>query len=110
MTAAVDSHRQMTVADLGLGMRLKSQAGWNQMEADWRRFLEMQPDACFVAEFDGVSLGTAVGCMFGSVAWIAMVLVDASSRGRGIGTALMQHALAFVDRTAAAACGSMRRR
>ena len=75
--------RQMTAADLGLGMRLKSQAGWNQTEADWRRFLEMQPDGCFVAEFDGVSVGTAVGCVFGSVAWIAMVLVDAEFRGRG---------------------------
>ena len=94
--------RQMTAADLGLGMRLKTQAGWNQTEADWRRFLEMQPDGCFVAEFNGVAIGTAVGCMFGSVAWIAMVLVDAEFRGRGIGTALMQHALAFVDGTGAA--------
>jgi hypothetical protein len=35
--------------------------------------------------------------VFGNVAWIAMMLVDASVRGRGLGKALMQHALAFAD-------------
>jgi hypothetical protein len=27
----------MTAADIAFGMRLKEQAGWNQVPADWRR-------------------------------------------------------------------------
>jgi len=89
--------RPMTVADLSLGMRLKAQAGWNQTDADWRRFLHLQADGCFVAELDGTAVGTTTTCVFGPVAWVAMVLVDEAVRGRGIGTALMRHALAFLD-------------
>jgi GNAT superfamily N-acetyltransferase len=90
--------RLMSAADIPFGMRLKTQAGWNQLEPDWRRFLDMQPDGCFVAELLGKPVGTTMTCIFGPVAWIAMVLVDAEVRGRGIGKALMQHALAFLDR------------
>jgi GNAT superfamily N-acetyltransferase len=90
--------RLMNARDLPLGMRLKDQAGWNQTEADWRRLLDLQPAGCFVAELDGVPVGTTAVCTFGPVAWVAMVLVEESVRGRGIGTALMEHALAFLDR------------
>lgn len=89
--------RLMTAADIPLGMRLKEQAGWNQLEADWRRCLNLQPDGCFVAERDGIAVGTTTTCIFGSIAWIAMVLVDAAERGRGIGRALLERALAFLD-------------
>ena len=87
----------MTEADIALGMRLKEQAGWNQVEADWRRFLAISPEGCFVAQCNGKAVGTAVGCLFGSVAWIAMVLVESQVRGRGIGKALVEHVLSFVD-------------
>src|SRR5262245_45326262 len=87
----------MTAADVPLGMRLKQQAGWNQTEADWRRFLDLEPDGCFVAELDGAAVGTTTTCTFGPVAWVAMVLVDTAVRGRGVGTALMRHALAYLD-------------
>lgn len=90
--------RVMTEADLALGMRLKQQAGWNQLEADWRRMLALQPGGCFVAEVDGVGVGTTVACVFADVAWIAMVLVDAEVRSQGIGKMLMTHALEFLDR------------
>ncbi len=89
--------RPMTAADIPLGMRLKEEAGWNQTEADWLRCLELEPDGCFVAELDGVAAGTTTACIFGPVAWIAMVLVDAAVRSRGVGTALMRHALSFLD-------------
>ncbi len=89
--------RPMTARDLSLGMRLKEQAGWNQTEADWRRCLSLQPDGCFVAEHDGIPVGTVTTCIFGSIAWIAMVLVDVSFRGRGIGRALLDRALEFLD-------------
>jgi GNAT superfamily N-acetyltransferase len=89
--------RAMIVRDVPLGMRLKQQAGWNQTEADWRRCLDLEPDGCFVAELDGEAVATTTTCVFGLVAWVAMVLVDAAVRGRGIGTALMRHALAYLD-------------
>src|SRR5438105_1328482 len=91
------SVRLMTEADVPLGMRLKAANGWNQTEADWRRYLELQPDGCFVAALDGAPVGTLTSCIFGPVAWIAMVLVAAEHRGRGLGKALMRHALEFLE-------------
>jgi len=88
----------MTVADIGLGEQLRAAAGWNQTRADWQRFVELEPDGCFVAEWNGQPAGTTVACTFDRVAWIAMVLVDASLRGQGIGTRLMEYALAWLDR------------
>jgi len=87
----------MTDADIALGMRLKAQAGWNQLEADWRRFLQLAPDGCFLAEVHGQPAGTAVAVTFGPVAWVGMVLVDEAQRGKGIGSALMRHILAHLD-------------
>src|ERR1700687_3445839 len=89
--------RRMTPADVPLGMRLKQQAGWNQTEADWRRFLDLEPDGCFVAELDDDPVATTTTCVFGVIGWIAMVLVDVPVRGRGIGSALMRHALEYLD-------------
>ncbi len=87
----------MTAEDLPLGMLLKSQAGWNQTHADWRRFLAMQPDGCLVAELEDVAVGTAVVTAFGAVAWISMVLVEERSRGRGVGKALMFRAMQVAE-------------
>ncbi|HLJ98030.1 MAG TPA: GNAT family N-acetyltransferase, partial [Gemmataceae bacterium] len=89
--------RLMTEADVPLGMRLKASNGWNQTEADWHRYLGLQPDGCFVAMLGGTPVGTLTTCLFGPVAWIAMVLVDAAYRGRGVGKALMRHALDFLE-------------
>jgi GNAT superfamily N-acetyltransferase len=89
--------RLMTVADLALALQLSRQAGWNQIEADWQRFLDLQPDGCFVAEWHGNVVGTTVTSIFGQVAWVAMVLVEESLRGRGIGKALLNRALEFLD-------------
>jgi GNAT superfamily N-acetyltransferase len=89
--------RGMTVADIPLGMRLKEQAGWNQVEGDWRRLLDLQPDGCYVAELNGIPAGTVTTCRFGLVAWVAMMLVDKSFRSKGIGRALMSRALDVLD-------------
>ncbi len=87
----------MATADVPLGLRLCRQAGWNQIESDWRRFLSMQPNGCFVAELDNEPVATTVTCLFGPVAWIAMVLVDVTARRKGVATSLLKHALEFLD-------------
>jgi GNAT superfamily N-acetyltransferase len=89
--------RQMLAADLPFGVHLKDQAGWNQTTADIERFLALQPNGCFVAEFDGRPAGTVATFVFGPVAWIAFVLVESELRGQGIGQALMRKALEFID-------------
>ncbi len=90
--------RRMTIDDLPLGLGLSRQAGWNQTELDWQRFISMEPEGCFVAELDGSSVGTTTTCVFGhQVAWIAMVLVDKNVRGRGIGTTLLKHVLDYLS-------------
>jgi GNAT superfamily N-acetyltransferase len=89
--------RVMTATDIPIGMRLKRQAGWNQTVADWKRFLDLEPTGCFVAELDGVPAGTVTTCIFDTVAWVSMVLVDETMRNRGIGTALVTKALAYLD-------------
>ena len=87
----------MTVADIPLGMGLRQQAGWNQTESDWRRFLELQPDGCFVAEWEGKPVGTTTTCLFDDIGWIAMVLVEKAARHRGVGTQLVEQAIEFLS-------------
>lgn len=87
----------MTIGDLRLGLRLSRQAGWNQIESDWLRFMSMEPEGCFVAELDSRPVGTTTTCTFENVAWIAMVLVDEDSRGRGVGGKLLRHSLDYLD-------------
>jgi GNAT superfamily N-acetyltransferase len=89
--------RQMAAADISLGMRLKTQNHWNQLETDWQRQLALEPAGCFVAETAGQPVGTACCCVFETVAWINLVLVDRDQRGQGIGTALLRHVIDYLD-------------
>ncbi len=91
----------MTEADIEAGMRLKTQTNWNQTSSDWRRFLQLQPHGCFVAETGGQVVGTVTTCVFGCVGWIGMLLVDEEYRGQGIGTRLMQRAMRFLSEAGA---------
>ncbi|MBO9617182.1 MAG: GNAT family N-acetyltransferase [Dyadobacter sp.] len=95
----------MLLTDIPFGMQLVQQAGWNQLEADWRRALALHPEGCFLAEQAGAPVGTVTSCILDGrhsgerppVAWIAMVLVDTSARNQGIGRRLMEHAIAHLD-------------
>jgi GNAT superfamily N-acetyltransferase len=88
--------RRFTTDDVAFGMRLKSLANWNQTEADWRRALALDSTGCFVGVLDDVPAATLATCRFGEIAWIAMVLTDPAFRGRGLATALLEHAIAYL--------------
>jgi len=53
------SLRKMTPDDIPYGMKLKSLAGWNQMEADWEMLLDAGGDN-FVASLNGEDAGIVV--------------------------------------------------
>lgn len=82
--------RTMQSSDIPAGLALCRRAGWNQVEADWRRLLCLEPEGMVVAEAEGRVCGTASVTAYGTTsAWIGMLLVDPDFRRRGIGSALM---------------------
>jgi GNAT superfamily N-acetyltransferase len=90
--------RTMSEQDVPGGLRLNTLSGWNQTAADWRRFLGNSPQGCFVMEHDGKVAGTATTiCYEGRFAWIGMVLVDPEYRKQGIGTALLEKTIEYLD-------------
>lgn len=91
--------RQMTEKDIALGMALKGQAGWNQTEVDWIRFQQLAPQGCFVADVNGQAVGTTTTCIFDTVGWIAMVLVDSAHRHQGIGTRLVEYDISHLEQS-----------
>jgi GNAT superfamily N-acetyltransferase len=88
------SLRVMRQRDLPFADTVRALAGWNQTLNDWRRFLAMEPDGCYVAEWNGQPAGTATIIAYGAaVAWIGMVLVHPDYRRRGVGTALLKRCI-----------------
>lgn len=90
--------RNMTAEDIPAGLRLCRASGWNQLENDWSLFLELNPTGCRVAEKDGKVVGTVATLKYyNRFSWVSMVLVDPQQRRAGIGTQLLQEALALLD-------------
>ncbi len=80
----------MMISDVDQAMGLSTAEGWNQTEPDWKLLVENPDNVCIVAENYGRIIGTATALNHsGRVAWIGMVLVDKSMRGKGAGKLLM---------------------
>jgi len=78
--------------------RIVRLAGWNQIEADWRRFMAMEPEGCFVAEAGQTPVGTITTITYGSkIGWIGMLIVAPSHRGLGVGKILLKHGIDYLQ-------------
>ncbi|MFV1994274.1 MAG: GNAT family N-acetyltransferase [Verrucomicrobiales bacterium] len=89
--------RSLTADDLGFADEVRVAAGWNQTRIDWKRLLALNPQGCFVAEWEGVPVGTVTTTCFGdSSAWIGMVLVRPNFRKKGVATDLLKHAIKYL--------------
>jgi GNAT superfamily N-acetyltransferase len=89
--------RRLTAADLPFADHVRELAGWNQTLSDWERFLALEPEGCFLAEWEGAPAGTATTAIYAStLAWVGMVLVHPDRRRLGIGRALLQHCIHYI--------------
>jgi GNAT superfamily N-acetyltransferase len=90
--------RRMRLDDVGRGLELCRAAKWNQVERDWRFFVEQSRAGCLVEEHDGWVAGTSATLDYGEeFSWIAMVLVDPGCRGQGIGTRLLEASIKLLE-------------
>jgi GNAT superfamily N-acetyltransferase len=83
----------LRAADLEAAQGLVAEAGWNQVAADWRLFLELGQG--FAARDAAAGLvGTAATLPYPSgFGWISMVLVPKAFRRRGIATRLLERCI-----------------
>jgi len=89
--------RTLRPSDIPFAHGLNCIAGWNQTEADWRNYLEFEPDGCLGVEVDGRLAGTATALRYGdTLGWIGMVLVHPTHRRLGLGTELLRRALGYL--------------
>ena len=86
----------MTPADIPGGLRLCRASGWNQVEEDWRIFLESPGSGVVLIERAGAVLATAAYMRYDVLAWIAMMLVDPEERRNGLGSRLLAEAVSRV--------------
>jgi GNAT superfamily N-acetyltransferase len=82
--------------DIDAALRLSTQAGWNQVAADWERFLALAPEGCFGGYVDGDLVATTCVATYDSVvSWIGMVVVEEGHRHQGYGTAMFDRGLTY---------------
>lgn len=80
--------------DLEAGLRLSTQAGWNQVAADWRRVFDLCPDGFLAGRLDGKVVATgSVAAIGDRIRWIGLILVDEACRGQGFGSIMMDRCL-----------------
>lgn len=82
---------RLTPADLPDAEALVAEAGWNQVAADWRIFLEF--GTVYAVRQAGRVIATAATLPYGRCAWISMVLVAAQFRRCGLATSLLHRCI-----------------
>lgn len=91
--------RHLREADIPQALSLSQEAGWNQVAADWRIFLELGEAYGLAVDDDATRLiATAAILPHGDrCGWISMVLVTAAHRRRGLAHGLLQHCIAALS-------------
>jgi ribosomal protein S18 acetylase RimI-like enzyme len=90
--------RIMREADIPAAMYLKNKAGWNQSPEDWKGFMYLEPEGCFVGELDGEVVATATAINYaGRFGWIGMIIVDPIHRRQGIATRMMEQTISYLE-------------
>jgi GNAT superfamily N-acetyltransferase len=86
---------RLALADLTDAEALVAEAGWNQIAADWRMFLDF--GTAYAVRAQDRVVATAAWLPYGGrCAWISMVLVTAAQRRRGLATRLLHRCIADV--------------
>ena len=86
---------RLALADLADAEALVAEAGWNQVAADWRIFLDF--GTAYAARASGRVIATAATLPYGGrCAWISMVLVSAAHRRQGLATRLLHRCISDI--------------
>ncbi len=92
--------RKMTADDLPFACSQTGVLGWGNTEDDFRRYLVLFPEGCFVAELDGERVGMITSAIFGKLGFLGNLIVLHDYRNHGIGRKLMDSGISYLQKSA----------
>ena len=93
--------RRWTRADIDYVSESVIREGWGHTQRDVKRCWKLEPDGCFIAEFQNKPVGHVFSIRYGKIGWIGLLIVNPARRGQGIGFVLMKTAVAYLQRAGA---------
>jgi GNAT superfamily N-acetyltransferase len=82
---------ELSIADVSAGLRLSSEAGWNQTAADWAVFI--RHGTVFGLKHGDALVATAATLPYSGFGFVSMVLVTPAWRKRGLATRLVDQSI-----------------
>lgn len=95
--------RLMRDSDIDFALSLTNMEEWSDIRSDFVSFTSYHPAAAFIAELNGQSVSMISAVSYGAIGFIGSLIVLPSHRNQGIGTALMKHAIQYLENNGAKA-------
>lgn len=86
--------RHMQGDDIEFAVELTTAEDWGNVKPDFQRLLFFEPQGCFIASSNGCRVGMITTVTYGSLGFLGSLIVIPGSRGQGIGTRLLEEAIA----------------
>jgi GNAT superfamily N-acetyltransferase len=86
----------MRESNIPFAVSLTDHEHWGNLPADFSRMLGLNPQGCFVAWESDNPVGIIASCLYGDYAFLGDLIVSPDYRRKGIGDALMRHAIEHV--------------
>jgi ribosomal protein S18 acetylase RimI-like enzyme len=94
--------RSMQLADLTFAAACTAAEGWaSETLATFEAFYQHDPNGCFLAELTGRPAGICIATPYGRSGFVGELIVHPEARGRGIGAALLNHAVEYLRKRGA---------
>ncbi len=90
--------RHWIQADIDYVSESVSREGWGHTKRDVERCWKLEPNGCFIAEFQNKPVGHVFSIRYGKIGWIGLLIVNPERRGQGIGYGLMKTAVDYLQR------------
>lgn len=88
---------KFTEADISFAVGMTVAEGWDSGRGSFEMLLAHDPDGCFVAKSEAGPVGMITTTRFANTGWIGNLIVRPEQRGGGIGRALMQRAIEWLE-------------
>ncbi len=87
--------------DIDYVLECVSREGWGHTQLDVERCWKLEPKGCFIAEFQNKPIGHVFSICYGKIGWIGLLIVNPERRGQGVGFALMETAVNYLQKASA---------